>query len=182
VGIDGYPSATVEQDGTDSDCQSGSPDYYAWYEMYGDSAVSNGNSVPLATSLYPVSAGDTISATVTFAAGAWDLAISDLSVHDAWTFSIPIAEPATAPSQNSAEWVIERPQVCSGSSCALATLSNFGSISFTGAAATKSGQTSSLSALPAFPLQMSNGSSLLALSGPVTGGGTGFSATYYASS
>jgi hypothetical protein len=34
VGLDGYSSSTVEQTGTDADCSSGSPVYYAWYEMY----------------------------------------------------------------------------------------------------------------------------------------------------
>src|SRR5689334_9151091 len=31
IGIDGYESNTVEQIGTDSDCQNGSPTYYAWF-------------------------------------------------------------------------------------------------------------------------------------------------------
>jgi Peptidase A4 family len=30
VGIDGYNSNTVEQTGTDADCNNGSPVYYAW--------------------------------------------------------------------------------------------------------------------------------------------------------
>src|SRR5438445_11941508 len=34
TGIDGFNSPTVEQTGTDSDCQSGVPTYYAWYEFY----------------------------------------------------------------------------------------------------------------------------------------------------
>jgi len=34
VGIDGYSSNTVEQIGTDSDCQNGQPVYYVWYEFY----------------------------------------------------------------------------------------------------------------------------------------------------
>src|SRR5712692_8671734 len=34
VGIDGFSSNTVEQTGTDSDCQNGAPTYYAWYEFY----------------------------------------------------------------------------------------------------------------------------------------------------
>src|SRR5262249_48404404 len=34
VGIDGYTSKTVEQIGTDSDCQNGVPTYYGWYEFY----------------------------------------------------------------------------------------------------------------------------------------------------
>src|SRR5438445_5364642 len=34
VGIDGFSTGTVEQTGTDSDCQNGVPTYYAWYEFY----------------------------------------------------------------------------------------------------------------------------------------------------
>jgi hypothetical protein len=34
VGIDGFNSGTVVQTGTDSDCQNGTPTYYAWYEFY----------------------------------------------------------------------------------------------------------------------------------------------------
>src|SRR5271165_3522741 len=34
VGIDGWNSSSVEQTGTDSDCSSGKPLYYAWYEFY----------------------------------------------------------------------------------------------------------------------------------------------------
>src|SRR5713226_10107549 len=34
VGIDGFNSGSVEQTGTDSDCQNGQPVYYAWFEFY----------------------------------------------------------------------------------------------------------------------------------------------------
>jgi Peptidase A4 family len=34
VGIDGFSSNTVEQIGTDSDCQNGAPTNYAWFEFY----------------------------------------------------------------------------------------------------------------------------------------------------
>src|SRR5262249_20174507 len=34
VGIDGFSSNTVEQIGTDSDCQNGVPTFYAWFEFY----------------------------------------------------------------------------------------------------------------------------------------------------
>lgn len=40
VGIDGDTSNTVEQIGTDSDCDSGTPTYYAWYELYLKSEVN----------------------------------------------------------------------------------------------------------------------------------------------
>lgn len=40
VGIDGYSSNSVEQLGTDSDCNGvGRPSYYAWYEMYPANSV-----------------------------------------------------------------------------------------------------------------------------------------------
>ena len=39
VGLDGYSSTSVEQLGTDSDCVSGKPSYYAWYEMYPNPSV-----------------------------------------------------------------------------------------------------------------------------------------------
>ncbi len=40
VGLDGYNSTSVEQLGTDSDCDSGTPSYYAWYEMYPNPSVT----------------------------------------------------------------------------------------------------------------------------------------------
>jgi hypothetical protein len=54
VGIDGYPSTTVEQAGTASDCVNGTPSYYAWFEFY-----------PLAQVVipdFPVQPGDQMSA------------------------------------------------------------------------------------------------------------------------
>ena len=50
VGLDGYNSTSVEQLGTDSDCVSGAPSYYAWYEMYPGNEASSfsvkpGNSI-----------------------------------------------------------------------------------------------------------------------------------------
>lgn len=34
VGLDGYKSNTVEQTGTEADCEGKKPIYYAWYELY----------------------------------------------------------------------------------------------------------------------------------------------------
>jgi hypothetical protein len=192
VGIDGYGSPTVEQDGTDSNCEGPAPGtahYYAWIEMYGDDAdtsLNKGSEVQLAN---PVSAGDPMSATVSLAAGQWTLAISDLSGGHPWNVSQPVTwNPSSkaSPQQLSAEWVVERPELCdaNGLNCSLATLTNFGTASFSGAAATKNGTTSSLTALSAFALQMSVTSpfppSLLALPGQASGGS--FSDTFYGSS
>ena len=46
---------TVEQTGTDTDCRSGSPDYYGWYEMFPADPVYFTN---------PVAPGDCLSASV----------------------------------------------------------------------------------------------------------------------
>jgi hypothetical protein len=46
VGIDGYSSNTVEQIGTDSDCESGQPTYYVWFEFYPHWSYTV-NSVPI---------------------------------------------------------------------------------------------------------------------------------------
>ena len=53
VGLDGDGTNTVEQTGTDADCSSGKPVYYAWYEMYPKFPVN------LSLTINP---GDTISA------------------------------------------------------------------------------------------------------------------------
>ncbi len=68
VGIDGYTSNTVEQIGTESDVASGTPSYYAWYEMYPQGYVT----VPLT-----ISAGDSISASVSYASGQFTVTITD---------------------------------------------------------------------------------------------------------
>ena len=54
VGIDGYNSLTVEQEGTSANCNGGVPQYYAWYEMYPAAPVKINN--------VPVHAGDSIHA------------------------------------------------------------------------------------------------------------------------
>jgi hypothetical protein len=77
VGIDGDGDATVEQTGVATDCSSGSPKNEAWYEMYPAAPVyfSNG-----------ISAGDSISASVTYASGEFTLKISDVTKK--WTHVI----------------------------------------------------------------------------------------------
>jgi hypothetical protein len=97
VGIDGFGSRTVEQIGTESDYLSGSPQYYAWFEMYPD---------------YPhivqisVSPGDQISAEVKYAGGGvFTLSISDLTTGQ----SFQINTVASGADRSSAEWIAEAP-------------------------------------------------------------------------
>lgn len=69
LGIDGYGTQTVEQAGVETNCSSGSPQYRAWYEMYPAAPVYFSD---------PVSAGDTITCSVTTdGSGSYELTIGD---------------------------------------------------------------------------------------------------------
>ncbi len=112
VGIDGYGSSSVEQTGVATDCSSGSPQDEPWYEMYPAAPVY------LNTSQYPVSAGDSITASVQNTSGSsYKLTLSDNT--KGWTFTT--TQSLSAP-RSSAEVIIESPT---------GAYPNFGSIQFT---------------------------------------------------
>ncbi len=178
IGIDGADGDdTVEQDGTESDCLGGVPTYDAWYEMYGDSAVNNGDEVELSPSIDRVSPGDAMTASVSLTGSTWTLAISDTTA--GWQSTTPVASPSPAPEQSSAEWIVERPGV-NGS---LSSLADFGTAAFTGAAATDAAASGPISAFNYVPIEMTNSDNgVLSTPGPLGSGGAGFSATWNASS
>ena len=172
IGIDGDSSSTVEQDGTEADCLNGSASYDAWYEMFGDSAVNSGYEVELSPSQYPVSHGDLISASVSVVGTTWTLYIADSS---RWTFSTTVNFSGAA--QSSAEWIVERPETCrsswfGGETCSLTSLADFGSVSFSNATATTTGGSSGpISSYSYTAIEMVNGSTVLAVPGPLNGEG-----------
>jgi hypothetical protein len=91
VGLDGFNSSSVEQTGTDSDCDGSSPDYYGWYEMYPAAPVYFSN---------PVAPGDSISASVTFSGtDTYTLVLTDSTQN--WTQTI--TENESGLSRSSAE-------------------------------------------------------------------------------
>ncbi len=171
IGIDGYNSASVEQDGTDSDCAAGVPSYYAWYEMYPSPTVT----LP---SGHPVSAGDAMSAAVIFSApSSWTLTISDLTA--GWTYVQP--ESATGLARSSAEWIAERPTLDGGYS----SLADFDTVTFTGAGATSAGASGAISAFPNVAINMISldpSATVLAAPGPLGGSGGSFSVSWLGSS
>lgn len=123
VGIDGDTTNTVEQTGTDADCSSGTPTYYAWYEMYPKFPVNLSN---------PVKPGDSISASVTVSgSGSFTLTISDSTQH--WTFTTK--QTSKKARLGSAEWIAEAP---SGSGGVL-PLANFGTVKFSSCTANGAG-------------------------------------------
>ncbi len=142
VGIDGDISSTVEQIGTESDtaytaAHDGTPQYYAWYEMY-----PAGYHYTTPTTVSP---GDQITASVVYAGQTktgtkindnYTLTISDstpsLTYPQGWTFSTVQSVPNHKIGQrNSAEWIQEAP-----SGGGVLPLANFGSVTFTNARAT----------------------------------------------
>lgn len=98
VGIDGYSSSTVEQTGTDSDCQNGSPTYYAWYEFYPKPSF-------IISSL-TITPGDIISADVQYspATGKFTVTIMDTTTGQSFSTSAKVSAQ-----RSSAEWIAEAP-------------------------------------------------------------------------
>jgi len=111
VGIDGFTSSTVEQVGTATNCASGKPQYYAWYETYPK---------PLQTiSGFQVSPGDVITAEVSYASGTFTVHITDLTHYQDYSHKASVSGAL----RSSAEWVMEAP---TSTGTTVLPLSNFG--------------------------------------------------------
>jgi hypothetical protein len=135
IGIDGWYSSTVEQIGTDSDCSSGTPSYYAWYEFYPlDSyyacPTGSGRNPPPCP-LMSLKAGDVMSASVNCNIGGTCTAtITDESMSPPASFSTTFTptRQTGAPQLSSGEWIAEAP--CCTSSGGVLPLANFGTASY----------------------------------------------------
>jgi hypothetical protein len=139
VGIDGWTSDTVEQTGTDSDCDGSTASYYAWYEFY-PNPTSEIASVP-------VSPGNHISASVTYSGAEFTITIKNDTTGKSYSKSAKVSGAA----RSSAEWIAEAP-CCSNAG--ILPLSDFGTVylgdDYTGVAntnhATASGVSGAISA------------------------------------
>jgi peptidase A4-like protein len=129
IGIDGYSSSTVEQDGTLAQCSHGTASYYVWWETYPANAVQT-----FAT----IHSGASFNATVTFNSGNGNfiMSITDKTTSTTWT---KVSKNSGA-SENSAECIAERPAGASNAS-GLYALAKFGTVSFSSCGATVSGTT-----------------------------------------
>lgn len=121
VGIDGYNSNTVEQIGTDSDCDYNGRDessvatYYAWYEFYpaGSREIS-----------LTISPGDQMSAEVSYNGSEFTVTIKDVTAGTSYSKT----ETVRGAQRSSAEWIAESP--CCTRSGGFLPLSDFGTVSF----------------------------------------------------
>jgi hypothetical protein len=128
VGIDGFNSGTVEQTGTDSDCQNGAPTYYAWYEFYPHpSFLISG------LTIHP---GDHMTAQANFNGRSFVVTITDTTTGLSFSTSAKVR----GAQRSSAEWIAEAPSSSGG----ILPLADFGTVSFSSSTATVSGTTGTI--------------------------------------
>jgi hypothetical protein len=102
VGIDGWSSNTVEQIGTDADCNGKTPFYYVWYEFF-----------PLNTvviSDVSIAPGNKFSAMVNYVGDSeYVVSITNDTTGESFSKKVQFkgADGSGAPKRNSAEWIEE---------------------------------------------------------------------------
>jgi len=127
VGLGGWAetSQALEQIGTEADCSSGGRiSYSAWYELVPAGPVE------LTMKVRP---GDRFTGAVLVTGSQVLLSLKNLTRHTRFTKRLPfVQELDTA----SAEWIAEAPSLCGSSGqCQVVPLTNFGTVTFTRAAA-----------------------------------------------
>ncbi len=139
VGLGGYftNSNALEQAGTAADCDSsGTPSYYAWYEL----VPANSVTVPIR-----INPGDVITTSVVGSGANVLVQIKDRTRNVSFTKRLV----ATNIDYTSAEWIVEAPSSCSSNNfCRQLTLSSFASVTFGKIAALANGQGGTLTANP----------------------------------
>jgi hypothetical protein len=171
VGLDGFNSSSVEQVGSDSDCNGSTPSYYAWYEMYPNPSVT----LPSTDPVYP---GDQMSAWVASntAGTSYYLAITD-KTHP-WAAPFSTTQTASGFARSSAEVVAEAPSSCNILFCSEESLADFGQVDFTGSGVYNSGTAGSLASFGPNQITMVNGGATLATPSSLSADGTSFSVAW----
>jgi hypothetical protein len=170
VGLDGYNSTSVEQLGTDSDCDSGSPSYYAWYEMYPNPSET----LP---SQYPVKPGDQLTALVASNAAGTSFTLEIKDTTAGWTFST--TQTGSGFARSSAEVIAEAPSSCSILFCSEVPLADFGQVNYSGSSVIDTaGTKGSLAAFNANEITMSDNGTTLATPSSLSSDGSSFSVNW----
>ncbi len=168
VGIDGFNSGTVEQTGTDSDCQNGVPTYYAWYEFYPHPSFL--------ISGMTITPGDTITAQASFNGRSFTVTITD--THTGASFST--SARVRSAQRSSAEWIAEAPSSSGG----ILPLADFGTVSFSSCTATVGGTPGTIgsfgSSVQVITMVSSSGA-VKAQPSSLSGSGDSFSVTWKSS-
>ncbi len=167
VGIDGYSSDTVEQDGTLAECYGGAAYYYTWWEMYPTNDIQ-----VVGETLEP---GDSISASVVRSGDSYTLAVTDSSRSgDSFTTT-----QSCSCDNTSAEWIAEAPSGSSG----VYPLADFSSWSLSGATVTEGTTSGVISSFSYSEITMvDNSGRVKAQPSALNSSGNGFSVTWERSS
>ena len=167
VGLDGFSSSSVEQDGTYAQCFEGVAHYFSWWEMYPT------NSVQIVHAIHP---GDTITGLVSFASGHYTLGITDATTPSASFTRTKACGAGVKCANTSAEWIAERPGLNTG----LGPLAKFGSWTLTGAKVTGGVKTGTILNFPHDAIDMTDSTQTynLATPGRLNAAGNKFSVTW----
>jgi hypothetical protein len=164
VGIDGYSSDSVEQDGTLIECYRGEAYQYTWWEMY----PTNDIQVVGET----LAAGDAITATVTRSGTSYTLKVTD-ATHTADSFST--TQTCSSCANSSAEWIAEAPSGSSG----VYPLADFSSWTASNASVTEGTTAGVISSFTDDEITMVDSSGATkALPGALNSSGNGFSVAW----
>jgi hypothetical protein len=115
VGLDGYSSDSVEQTGTEADCDGRTAEYSAWYELYPAYPVTYNETVK---------PGDKITETVAFS-GSKTYAMTVKDTTEGWTKTT--TKSSSGDARSSAEVIAEAPY-----DGGVLPLADFGTVSFSG--------------------------------------------------
>jgi hypothetical protein len=166
VGIDGYSSDSVEQDGTFIECYGGTAYQYSWWEMYPTNDIQTVGDT--------VAAGDSISASVVRSGDNYTLNVTD-STHTANSFTT--TQSCSGCANSSAEWIAEAP--CCTNSGGILPLANFGTWSESGATVTEGSTSGVISSFTDDEITMiDNSDRVKAQPGALNSSGNGFSVTF----
>jgi|HubBroStandDraft_4_1064222.scaffolds.fasta_scaffold90014_1 hypothetical protein len=163
VGIDGYSSSSVEQDGTLIECYGGTAYYYTWWEMYPKNDIQ-----VVGETLRP---GDSISASVVRSGTSYTLAVTDSS-RSGDSFS---TKQSCSCANSSAEWIAEAPSGSSG----VEPLSHFSTFSLTSATVKTTSTSGTISTFTDDEITMVDSSGRVeAQPGALNGSGNAFNVTW----
>jgi hypothetical protein len=167
VGIGGVNSQDLIQAGT-QDVTSGSQhQFQSWIETLPQASQQ----VPLA-----VAPGDSITTSITESApgsGVWSIDLKNNTTGQSYQTTVHYRS-----SQSSAEWIEEAPANLSGNATTIVPLDNFGTVSFSGAAAVDNGQSVDLTQAGAQTVTMVNANSqALAIPSGIGSDGSSFTVT-----
>ena len=168
VGIDGYSSSSVEQDGTLAECYRRTAYYYTWWEMYPANSIQ-----VVGSTLRP---GDSITASVVRSGSSYTLKVTDSSRSGN---NVNTTQSCAGCANSSAEWIAEAPSGSGG----VEPLSDFHGWTETGATVKNTSASGVISSFTDDEITMINSSGAIkAQPGALNGSGNGFSVTWDRSS